>query len=387
MKSESSGKQAVQSLMIIGVMALTLLFAFLYNRAHPVAYIQLTQDGISYARAEVVEIESEDLEDEDSTNRQVGIQQIKVQVLNGKHKGDVIELPNELSSMHNIHTYVGTRIILKIDEPDGVEPYYSVFNYDRTAAIGAMLVTFMVLLGVIGRGKGLRSLCNIVYALGMIFLFLLPQLYRGSNAVLVTLAAALMITGLSMLLLNGFSMKSYMAILSSMAGLCTAALFYLIFSGLFHMNGYNLETAEDLLIIEQSTGLEASRILFISVLIASLGAVMDISMSMVTSLYELKTVHPELSAKQMMTSGMHIGRDMIGANCETLILAFAGGSLATLLVLISYGVQSPQLWNSDYVAEELLESLCGSMAVILTVPLSTVLMSLLCCKDASRGKK
>ena len=97
---------------------------------------------------------------------------------------------------------------------------------------------------------------------------------------------------------------------------------------------------------------------------------MDMTMSVASSLFEMKRIHPELSQREIFRSGMEIGRDMIGTMCQTLVLAFAGTGIAALLVMISYGTTVNQLLSSDYVALELMNSLTGSMAVILAVPIT-----------------
>ena len=122
----------------------------------------------------------------------------------------------------------------------------------------------------------------------------------------------------------------------------------------------------------QQTGLDLSTVLFAATMIASLGAVMDVAVSLLSALWELHVTQPTLSGTALFTSGMHIGRDMIGTMSNTLVFAFAGGSLTTLLVLIAYGTQPNQLLHSDYVALELSHGLCGTCAVILTVPLASM---------------
>ena len=122
----------------------------------------------------------------------------------------------------------------------------------------------------------------------------------------------------------------------------------------------------------QNTSMDLSTVLFAATMIASLGAVMDVAVSLLSALWEIHETDPLLPGKRLFASGIHIGRDMIGTMSNTLVFAFAGGSLTTLLVLISYGTQPNQLLHSDYVALELAHGLCGTCAVILTVPLASL---------------
>lgn len=179
-----------------------------------------------------------------------------------------------------------------------------------------------------------------------------------------------------MVLLNGVSRKTVTAIAATMAGVIAAAVVYYIFSSVLHLSGFNLEESEELILIQNSTGMHVGELLFTGILIASLGAVMDMTMSVASSLFEMKHIHPEMTQKEIFRSGMTVGRDMIGTMCQTLVLAFAGTALASLLVMISYGTTFNQLLSSDYTALELMHSLTGSMAVILTVPITSGLSAL-----------
>ena len=146
-----------------------------------------------------------------------------------------------------------------------------------------------------------------------------------------------------------------------------------------------MEQVEDLLLVSQNTGLKIGQVLFVGVLISSLGAVMDMTMSIASSLYEMKQVSPGVTKGQLVKSGMAIGRDMIGTMCETLILAFVGTALTTMLVLVSYGIQFDQLLSSDYIAIELLHAVTGSMAVVLSVPATALLSGMFFAKSAGKS--
>ena len=178
------------------------------------------------------------------------------------------------------------------------------------------------------------------------------------------------------MLLNGFSWKTLTAVVAIVIGVDLAALCFVLISALVHLVGYNITEAEDLIMVSQRTGLQLGQVLFAAVLISSLGAVMDITISIAAALFEMKDVQRELSPRKLFRSGIVIGRDMIGGMCQTLILAFVGSSLATLLVVISYGTRFDQFVSSDYLAVEVAQGIAGSMAVILAVPVTAALCAL-----------
>ncbi len=128
---------------------------------------------------------------------------------------------------------------------------------------------------------------------------------------------------------------------------------------------FSSSEAESLILIHESTGLKIKDLLFAGVLISSLGAIMDVGMSIVSSLYEVQHHNPSITARQLFRSGIEIGKDMIGTMTNTLILAFTGSAFITLLVFISYQVQFNQLFSSNYMAIEIAQGVCGTFGIVL----------------------
>ena len=360
-------------------MTVIVIMTLVMNRWFPVEYIMYTSESSTYERGVVTRILAEELSQEEGSNRYRGVQTLKVAMKSGSLKGQEIEVKNELSATHNIATGVGQRLIIKVDAPEGLEPYYTVFNYDRTVGISMILVMFAVFMILVGGRKGVKSMIGLCFALFLIIDFLLPTVYHGWSPIGMGIICAFLIAVFSMLLLNGFSEKTFTAITATMTGVILAAVFYYIFSGILHLSGFNLEEAEELIIVQGATGLKVGQTLFTGILIASLGAVMDMTMSVASALFEMKEIHPEMYMTEVFRSGISIGQDMIGTMCETLILAFAGSSITALLVMIAYGAQFNQILSSDYVAIELIHSLTGSMAVILSVPITAGLSAFFTC--------
>ena len=366
-------------LLVIAMMTVIVIMTLVMNRWFPVEYIMYTSESSTYERGVVTRILAEELSQEEGSNRYRGVQTLKVAMKSGSLKGQEIEVKNELSATHNIATGVGQRLIIKVDAPEGLEPYYTVFNYDRTVGISMILVMFAVFMILVGGRKGVKSMIGLCFALFLIIDFLLPTVYHGWSPIGMGIICAFLIAVFSMLLLNGFSEKTFTAITATMTGVLLAAVFYYIFSGILHLSGFNLEEAEELIIVQGATGLKVGQTLFTGILIASLGAVMDMTMSVASALFEMKEIHPEMYMTEVFRSGISIGQDMIGTMCETLILAFAGSSITALLVMIAYGAQFNQILSSDYVAIELIHSLTGSMAVILSVPITAGLSAFFTC--------
>ena len=147
------------------------------------------------------------------------------------------------------------------------------------------------------------------------------------------------------------------------------------------LNGFNMSEAENLLLYGAEQGLHVSGLLVCGVLVAALGAVMDVSMSIASALWELRVNNPDLPARDLFRSGMNIGKDAMGTMANTLILAFAGSSLNTLLLVRVYDIPFAQLVNTDFICVEILQSVAGSMGILLTVPLVTAVSAKLMTAD------
>lgn len=381
-------KETWQTIGLLVAIAVVVVGVLIWNGQNPIDYTMYSASGIRYESGTVIEVQSESTEPMDGdSDRLLGEQILTVRMDEGELKGQEITVVNNLSTTHNIYTLPGDKVIVKVDAPEGVEPFYSIYNYDRNTGLIVIVLIFIALIAVVGRKKGIKSIVGLLFTMFLILCFLLPMIYQGYSPVWVSVITILVSVVVSMLLLNGFSKKTAVAITATIIGVLLAALVFSIFSSILNLSGYNLEEAEELILISQHTGLQISQVLFAGILIASLGAVMDITMSVAAALHELHLQKPDMNAKHLFRSGMSIGHDMIGTMCETLVLAFTGTAITTLLVLISYGVQFQQLISSDYIAIEIVHAITGSIAVILAVPLTSFLYAAFAAKSEVRHKR
>lgn len=356
--------------------------ALIWNKVNPIDYQIYEADAIQYNKGVVTEVVEESLEQvPEDKNRYLGVQIITVNMKNGTFEGEELEIENNLSTTHNIYVKKGQHVIIKVDSPEGVQPYFSLYNYDRTPGFVLIISIFILLMGIVGRQKGIKSVISLAFTVVIIGVFLLPMIYHGYSPIVCCIITIIFTASISMILLNGYGKKTLIAILSTGIGVFVAAIVFSLFSELLHLTGYNLEEAEELILISQNTGLKTGELLFAGLLISSLGAVMDMTVSVASSLFEIKQIHPAMSLRAIFSSGMNIGKDMIGTMSATLILAFTGTAITTLLVLISYGASIDQLLSSDYFTIEVAHAITGSIAIIFTVPITALISAYLLCKQ------
>ena len=373
---------------ILLFIAAVMTAAILWNASNPVGYTMYNSQSISYDKGRVVEIIDESLQREDeNSSRWLGTQQVLVQMNSGELKGSRIEVNNILSTDHNILLGAGDAVIVKVDSPEGIEPFYSIYNYDRTGGIVIISSVFLLMLILIGKTKGLRSALGIFFTLFFIIEVLLPMLYHGYSPILCCFITVLLTSTVCLTLLTGISKKTLLNLASVLIGIAVVSGFYLLFTQILHLSGYNADEAEELLIISQNTGLNIGQLLFVGVTIASLGAVMDMTMSISSPLFEMKRLRPDIGFREIVESGLSIGKDMSGTMSQTLILAFIGSALTAMLSLMSYGVSVNQFLSSNYMAIEFLHGIIGGTSVIISIPVTVLMCAWFLCRGKRQKQK
>ena len=356
---------------VIIIMLITIIAAGFFNQYLAKDYSRVNNDSTDFVSGKIVEITSSNLEYDQDLKINLGKQVVVVEILEGKSTGKRVEIDNYLTAAHNVEVAIGSKVIISADEPDGIDSYYTVYNFDR--GLGMIIFTCVLLLVIIaiGRGKGVKAILGLAYTLYLVIFLLLPTVFSGYSPVLMIIICVALSTIVTLMLLNGASKKTYSAIVATVLGVVLSAGGFYLMSLVLKVNGFSVDEAESLVLINQATGLSIKDILFAGILISSLGAIMDVGMSIVSALSELFHHQPNLTQKQIFDSGIEIGKDMIGTMTNTLILAFTGSAFVSLLVLFSYNVDIKQLLSSNYIAIEFAQGIAGTLGIVLTVPIAS----------------
>ena len=356
----------------IGLLLLAGFLAALVLLNRPVPGTVPTSASLkTYVPARVLSVLTDNARANDwSEGRRMGSQTLEVELLGGEYKGELLTGTNFMSAYANIEAKEGTRVIVRLDYDENGEPYIVSFvNYDRGLVICGFVLVFSLLLVVIGGKKGLMALRGLIFTVICLWFLLIPLLLRGIPPIPATVGFVAVSAAASLLLLTGFSRKTLCATLGCVGGVAAAGIFAAVVGTLTPLNGFNMSEAEELVLRASDQGLHISSLLVCGVLIAALGAVMDVAMSIASSCHELHALNPELTARQLFRSGMNIGRDAMGTMANTLILAFAGSALNMLILFQAYDYPFLQIINSEMMSIEILQGIAGSIGIILTVPL------------------
>lgn len=320
--------------------------------------------GRSFVKAQVVSIVQDH---EQSGDVYIGDQLVQLQLLSGDHTSETVEATSSSAYLYGVHCTVGMKVIAIVSESNG-ELVTSVYGYNRAPALYAIVALFLLSILVIGGKRGLYSVISLVFTFISILWFFLPAIYRGWSPILAAIVVVVLTTLVTMYLVGGFTAKATAAVLGTILGVLAAGVLAWIFGKITHVTGYNVSDIENLIYVQEQTGIRVGELLFAGILIAALGAVMDVSMSISSTLQELHEQNPTMTARQLCRSGMTVGRDMMGTMSNTLILAFAGGSINTIVMFYAYDYEYLQLINLFDMAIEIIQGISASMGVILTVP-------------------
>jgi uncharacterized membrane protein len=325
-----------------------------------------------FEEAIVEEILEETLEQDDIVpNLSIGKQKLKVRVITGQYKDEVYETVNLLSRGHNVLAKEDLHIIVGLRETDdGVNAW--VYNHKRENYIYILIVLFIGLLLIFGGVKGFYSALSLLFTGIMIIFVMIPLIFRGYDPIVTAISITSIITLVSFILIGGFERKTVAAIAGTIIGIASAGCLSYLFGQLANISGVNMEKGEQLVYIATDYQIQVKGLMFASILVASLGAVMDVAMSVASSVQVIHYNKPDIKASDLLKSALRVGRDIMGTMANTLILAFAGGSLSLILLIWGYQMTYKQMINMPFIAIEVIQGLSGSIGVILTVPFTAI---------------
>ena len=363
------------------------LVLFLAVRAIAAPEKETAIDAAEYAEYEnavITEVLSDNtFTDPAADNALRGEQILLAEVKTGQYKGEIMQVYGYVGPLYGGQLKVGDGATLLISTYADGSHVATVYEYNRLPALAVIVAMFLIATVAVGGKVGAKSLVALAMTLVCLFWILIPLLMKGAPTLLTVFLVCAYITVVTMVILGGVQRKTVCAALGTIAGTALALLFGLAAQGLARVDGLRLTDVEPLLQLRQTgTPLGLRGLLVGGIVISALGAVMDVAMSIASALTEVHTVAPNRSARELFRSGMNIGRDMVGTMTNTLILAFLGSGFALIIYLYSLGLSPYQLISSSYLTIEVVSSISSSIGVILSVPLTALISSVI----LTRGK-
>lgn len=340
--------------------------------------------GAEFYNGVITEIIEEDLnKDPILDGVEIGYQKVIAKVTEGQYKDNTYEIKNNISRLYNYKVEEGTKVVLILYKQNNGNMIWDVYGYDRSSMIYVLAGIFIIVVIIIGGVKGIKSLVSLMFTLVTVIFLMLPLMFRGVEPMLAAVVSATLSIIVTLSLVSGINKKTVTAIIGTISGVVISGIIAYIFGELTHSSGMTMNDTESLIYIAEGTNLKVKGIMFAGILIASLGAVMDVAMSISSSLFEIYEVNKNIKQIDLFKSSMNIGKDIIGTMTNTLILAFAGGSITTLILIFAANMPYNKFINLEVLAIEIIQGLAGSIGIVLSVPITAAVGSYLCRKKES----
>ena len=376
-----SRKKVVRYLIYLLFVCVFAVFVFKLNQVEKTELVVRT--GQTFEKAEVTEILQDNL---NSNGTRVGEQKVRVKMLTGARKGEKLDVTSSSGYLFGAACTVGMKVVV-MQSVAGETTIASVYSQDREWVIYIFALLYLLALCVIGGKQGIKGCLGLIFTFFCVIFVYLPLVYLRFSPFWAAVFICFLTTLVTMYLIGGPTKKTCAATLGTLAGVVLAGLSAWCFSKASGISGYNVSDIETLMTLWNTNRIQVGGLLFSGLLISCLGAVMDVAMSISSAIDEIYKQNTALSRKELFKAGMRVGRDMMGTDSNTLILAFAGSSVSTLLLDYAYDLPYQQIINSNNIGIAIMQGLAGSFGIVLSVPLTVLICTVLFHKNgaASQG--
>ena len=337
-------------------------------------------EGTDYIifKAKVVEIEYDDTAEKRNVSLEADIryQHLKIEILDGSHKGETMTIRHTIERiMPGYYIFkTGDKLLIRAtEESNGKIETVKIQEKVRDTQVYLIVGLFVTLLLIIGGFNGFKTLISLVIAVAMIFFGYIPLIIKGINPILASLGISIPVVIITLIIISGKNIKTLVAIIGTSLGVIISGILAFVFGNFAHLTGLADDSSISLAYIPQFRSLDYKGILFGTILIGAIGAIMDVAISIASALYEINELDSNISKKNMIISGMNIGKDMMGSMSNTLILAYVGTTLHLIVLFIVYRIRFVEIINLDSIATEIIRAMAGSIGLIITIPVTVVI--------------
>lgn len=364
-------KKAVRYLIYILFVCVFAVFVIKLNQVEKTELVVRT--GQTFEKAKVVKILQDNLEE---NGTRVGEQKVRVRMLTGVRKGEELDITSSSGYLFGAACKPGMKVIV-MQSVAGDSTVASVYTQDREGVIYIFALIYLLVLCLIGGKQGIKGCLGLVFTFFCVIFVYLPLVYLKYSPFWTAVFVCFITTLVTMYLIGGPTQKTCAATLGTLVGVILAGVSAWCFSKASGISGYNVSDIETLMTLWNTNRIQVGGLLFSGLLISCLGAVMDVAMSISSAIDEIYRQNLSLSRKELFKAGLRVGRDMMGTDSNTLILAFAGSSVSTLLLDYSYNLPYQQIINSNNIGIAIMQGLAGSFGIVLSVPFTVLICTFL----------
>ena len=364
-------KKAVRYLIYFLLVCVFAVFVIRLNQVEKTELVVRT--GQTFEKAKVVKILQDNLEE---NGTRVGEQKVRVHMLTGVRKGEELDITSSSGYLFGAACKPGMKVIV-MQSVAGDSTVASVYTQDRESVIYIFALIYLLALCMIGGKQGIKGCLGLVFTFFCVIFVYLPLVYLKYSPFWTAVFVCFITTLVTMYLIGGPTRKTCAATLGTLAGVVLAGISAWCFSKASGISGYNVSDIETLMTLWNTNRIQVGGLLFSGLLISCLGAVMDVAMSISSAIDEIYKQNSSLTRTELFKAGLRVGRDMMGTDSNTLILAFAGSSVSTLLLDYAYDLPYQQIINSNNIGIAIMQGLAGSFGIVLSVPFTVLICSVL----------
>ena len=296
--------------------------------------------------------------------------QLTIQITSGPSKGATASVTVGVDPTTPKYS-VGDGLVLTYDKNQPADGQYNIKDFQRGPPLMSLAIAFALFVLVVGRWRGAGAIAALAVSFTVLVKFTLPAIVGGENSIEVAAVTAGVILFAALYATHGVSVRTSVAVLGTAVSLVLIGALGELGTKLAHLSGLGDDNAATVAGYFHKVDIQG--LLLAGIIIGALGVLNDVTATQVSSVWELKAADPSLGATDLFRAGMRIGRDHIGSTVNTLVLAYAGGSLPLFVLLTT----SSQGWTgaagSEVVAEDIVRTLVGSIGLAAAVPVTTAL--------------
>lgn len=308
-----------------------------------------------------------------------GDQRVTIEIETGSYKGTMVDANNMLTgSLAEDKIFVeGDQawVLIGFNE-DGDINFANMIDHYRLDKEAILIAVFAIVMVIFSGFTGIRTLISFAFTLLSIWKILIPAMLYGFNPIMIALIVGNILTITTILLVTGFTKKSYAAIASVIFCSFATCILAIIFGNYFNIHGAVMERSESLLYAGFSN-LNLTAIFQAGIYLASSGAILDLAVDISSALDEVVKNNPEVSRRDLIKSGFNIGKSVVGSQTTTLLFAYLGSYLSIMMVYMAQGTPLLNILNSKTIAAEILHTFVGCIGLVLVSPLTSVICGFL----------
>ncbi len=311
----------------------------------------------------------------------------EAKLLGKENKGEIIQ-SEQIISYPNAENAVELKegdkiLVIEVGQTESG----SIWKYIDRARINPVIflgVIFLSLLIVFGKKKGLNTILALAFNVCSIFIVFVPSILAGYNIYLFCIMTCIYIILTTIIIVYGIDKKSIATALGCIAGIFLSIVILVIMDSIIHISGYTSEESMFMVLLNIENPIDLKAIVFASIIIGAIGAIMDISIDIASSLREIANKMKEPNFKEIFKSGITIGQDIIATMTNTLVLAYVGSSLSSIVLIVAYNTSMINLFNKEAIIIEIMQALVGSLGLLFTIPFTSVICGIM---YSSKGAK